>query len=554
MTKPKYPHGLPFVIDSCTFDPRAKMDLAALNIAEDKLLDWPLVYILSNQKEAYVGQTTSMQRRALQHGANEEKASFRRLNIIFSEEFNMSVITDYESRLIQLMHADQTFTITNKNGGISNANYFSKPEYGEMFKELWEELQEIKIAKHTIDELEDSAIFKYSPFKQLNADQQIAFDKIKKAILGHKESPIIVEGVPGSGKTILAIFLFKYLKDSPEYKDKNIKLVIPQSSLRKTVKEVFRGTMNLNAKDVIGPSELIKSEHGYVAGQKNNYDVLLVDEAHRLHQRKNIMHHQVFKKVNHSLGLDEYSSEIDWILDQCATPVLFYDEFQVVGPSGIGKDLLKEKIAKPGKKITLSSQMRVKGGDNYISYISAILNNEKPDRVSFSEKYKLAQFASFSDFEACFKATLAEHSLTRMIAGYAWPWKTKGGKPGYDIEIEGIEKRWNSFTENWVGRGFDDPKIAHEMGSIHSIQGYDLSYAFVVFGNDIRFNPDSGEIEVNKENYFDKYGKNSATQEELLQYIKNIYYVLLTRGIEGTYCYACDKNLRNYLASYIDVV
>ena len=76
-----------------------------------------------------------------QHGANEEKRDFDTINVIYNEEFNGSVITDYEHRLIRYMHADGRYKLTNKNEGMTDSNYFSKGAYSAMFEDLWEELR-----------------------------------------------------------------------------------------------------------------------------------------------------------------------------------------------------------------------------------------------------------------------------------------------------------------------------------------------------------------------------------------------------------------------------
>lgn len=95
-----------------------------------------------------------------------------------------------------------------------------------------------------------------------------------------------------------------------------------------------------------------------------------------------------------------------------------------------------------------------------------------------------------------------------------------------------------------------DDSAAHEVGCIHSIQGYDLSYAYVLIGDDLCYDAQSGEIEANKNSYYDRNGKNTASDSELNQYIKNIYYVLLTRGIYGTHIYVKNSVLRDWLRKY----
>lgn len=96
----------------------------------------------------------------------------------------------------------------------------------------------------------------------------------------------------------------------------------------------------------------------------------------------------------------------------------------------------------------------------------------------------------------------------------------------------------------------ENPAVAREIGCIHSIQGYDLSYAFVIIGEDLKLNPETGQLEANRSSYYDRNGFATASPEELTQYIRNIYYVLLTRGINGTHVYVHNAELREYLRGY----
>ena len=552
LQSPQTPTGSKFIVDRCPFTPGSSIEVSMLEIDESKLYDWPMVYILANDKEAYVGQTTSVVRRMSEHGANPEKKAFTTANIIFNEEANMSVITDYESRLIQLMHADGKFTLTNKVGGITDSNYFSKTEYASMFEDLWSELQTMDLVGHTIDELEESEVFKYSPYKELNADQKVALSKILSAINNASFSkPLVIQGMPGTGKTILAIYLLKALRDNPDYSHLNIRILEPVTSLRETLQRSLHGVRNLSKYDILGPSDLVKQK--YTNGIENKpFDILLVDEAHRLKQRKNIVSYGSFDKTNKILGFDNKATQLDWVLAQAKLPIFFYDPMQVVGPSGISAEIMKNRLGAAFENpIRLESQMRVKGGIEYLKYIEQVLWDRNPFPQQFSD-YKLIFHSSFHDFYDSFEKDLSKHDLTRMIAGYAWEWKTKKDKSpeAFDIEIEGIKIRWNCKQENWVGLGVEDPKIAHEMGVIHSIQGYDLSYAYVVIGPDLIYDEINKRVTASRKDYYDKNGKNTATLQELEDYIKHIYYVLLTRGIYGTHIYVCDKKLRTYMSRF----
>ncbi len=91
------------------------------------------------------------------------------------------------------------------------------------------------------------------------------------------------------------------------------------------------------------------------------------------------------------------------------------------------------------------------------------------------------------------------------------------------------------------------------MGCIHSTQGYDLNYVFIIMGNEICYDTDKKHTIIRPHEYFDQNGKRTADYEELLEYIQHIYYVLMTRGIQGTYLYICDPDLKEYFSQYIDV-
>jgi DUF2075 family protein len=94
----------------------------------------------------------------------------------------------------------------------------------------------------------------------------------------------------------------------------------------------------------------------------------------------------------------------------------------------------------------------------------------------------------------------------------------------------------------------------NEVGSIHTIQGYDLNFAGVIVGDDLGLDPATGQLVFSRANYFDKKGKENNpklgrefTDFELLEYVKNIYRVLMTRGIRGTYVFVTNPDLKKRL-------
>ncbi|WP_034467759.1 DUF2075 domain-containing protein [Butyrivibrio proteoclasticus] len=520
----------------------------------DYLSNWPMLYILENGNKVYIGESTNVTERMKQHYNNQEKREFNQVHFIYSERFNQSVTFDYESKLIQFVSADGKFTITNKNDGIANKNYYKKVDYDDTFEELWNELRAYKLADHTLEYIKNSEFYKYSPFKELNKDQKKLADDIIYEIRVGKKLPIVVEGRPGTGKTIVAVYLMKYLRDYEDekthefpFRSKKMGLIVPQTSLRSTLKSLFKKIEGLAAKDVLGASEAVK---------EGTWDILFVDEAQKLQVRRSIVGYQSYDNNNKKLGLPSDATELDWILKIANTPVFFFDPDQLSGPSGTTIEIFDDKIKFELERRNrigayaahfLKMQMRVKGGEEYINYVNDILHDVNVPKKTFAD-YDFKIFDSFESFNRELYAKERDMELCRMLAGYAWEWKTKNDKNAYDIVIEGVSKRWNHCLSNWIN---SDGAI-DEVGCIHTSAGYDLNYAFVILGNDIKYDENTHKIIVDKSNYYDKRGKQSATDAELDLYIRNIYYVLMTRGIRGTYLYVCDDGLRNYLKKYVE--
>ena len=138
--------------------------------------------------------------------------------------------------------------------------------------------------------------------------------------------------------------------------------------------------------------------------------------------------------------------------------------------------------------------------------------------------------------------------MSRLIAGYSWPWISKKDTSLFDIKIENEELQWNRVADDWI----NSPNAINEVGCIHTTQAYDLNYAGIIFGNEITYDKTKKEIVILKENYFDRNGQVGISDvTDLKGFILNIYKTIMLRGIRGTYVYVCDKNLREYFAQHI---
>lgn len=531
---------------------------------------WPVVYILSEGsiKEAYVGETTDLLARMNAHLKTDAKIKLNEAHIIASDWFNKSATLDIESNLIKYLSGDGKYKLLNGNIGLANHNYYQKERYWNLFKNLWNELRAQGITRHSLDYIDNSDLFKYSPYKSLTKEQKNGIITLLEAMVNPNIKNIILEGGAGTGKTIMAIFLFKLLHTAAEefnfaefgeeedrifeltkkvkkiYPNPKMALVIPMSSFRKTIKKVFKNIKGLKPTMVVGPSAVAEKE----------FDILVVDEAHRLRRRVTLgTYFKSFDKASISLGLDKYvHTELDWIRKKSGKAILFYDQKQSIKPSDVRKEDFEELKKLPETIIgQLTSQLRVSGGKDYVSYLTKLLNcGLKNEKAHFkSQKYELILFYSIEEMVEHIKFCNYKYGLSRLVAGYSWPWLSKNDSTQKDIAIENAYLQWNSINEDWV----NSENAINEVGCIHTTQGYDLNYAGVIFGKEISYDESNGKILIHKENYYDRNGKTGIENEEQLKkYILNIYETLMLRAIKGTFVYVCDEKLRNYFAKYME--
>lgn len=555
-----------FPIKIETFNFEAK-SLEVLQKKENHL--WPIVYFIESDKikEAYVGESTNAYSRMRNHLDNPERLKLQRMHLIQSMAFNKSATLDIESRLIKYIAADGLFELQNGNAGLTVHNYYQQEKYDLTFEQIWSELHKRKLVQNKLEKIYNSDLFKYSPYKSLTNDQYDSVVKIIKMINSKVNKPLFIIGGAGTGKTVLGTYLVKMfrsdlsgfeidnLDDSYKtmldsirniylkYPDLKIGFVVPQQSLRQTLKKVFSYVKGLSGKMVISANEVVKE----------NYDLVFVDEAHRLKRRCNLssgFQYKSFDKISANLKLDPTTcDELDWIMKCSKRQVLFYDPTQSIKPSDIKPEKFRRLIDNDNK-ITLTSQLRVLGGNDYIEYINDILKCTKPKIINnWNKKYELQLFDNFKEFVAEVKKMNTKHELCRLISGYSWKWQSKNNPKLYDIEIDGVKLRWNMTEVDWI----NSETSIDEVGCIHTCQGYDLNFGGVIFGREIDYNPSTNKIEINKKLYFDTTGKNGIkNDQDLIDYIVNIYKTMMYRGIKGTFVYAYNKNLRDYFKKYIN--
>ena len=572
-----------FEIKNYIFEPRAISNLATENHLEE---NWPVVYQIYNDDEIYIGETTNLKNRMNQHLANAEKSSLRHgaVKVVFDETFNKSAALDLESYLIQYFSGDGKYKVLNHNDGMCDRDYYDRVNYRKTFEEIWERLRELKIADKTISEINNSELFKFSPYKNLNFEQLNVVTEIlqnlDESIARGTKSLSVIDGDAGTGKTIVIMYLAKLLADlqtfdnlnddiddesnfsvffelermNQKFKNKSIALIIPQPSLCGRIRKIFDkidlGNANIR---IFSPIQFGNCD--------NNFDITLVDEAHLLKVGitgtlgKQV--HDIDQKI---FGDNSIHSELDWIMAKSKNVVLVFSEQQRIRPANINHNDI-EKYAKEFNKrdYYLKTQMRSLGGKKYIDYIHDILSNDfRPPHKETFDGFEAKVFDNIQDFAAAIKDRETQYGLSRMVAGFAWKWVSRANRDAHDIEIDGMKFRWNSTLNNWIG----SKNASQEVGSIYTVQGDDLNYVGIIIGNDLIFREnkfifnreacaDSGAM---KRSQRQVANDEQISEKDLLEQALRTYRILMNRAVKGVYIYACDKQLNEYLKQYFDTI
>ena len=553
--------------------------------------NWPVVYLINNDKpnksELYVGETTSAGGRFQQHLNNPERHNLDTIRFVFDDQFNKSAILDIEQTLIQMFMADQKFVLQNRNGGQScKHDYYQRALYQAKVDEIWNELNRSLLTNQDASTIRNSNLFKYSPFNTLTPEQEqvsqeILFNAID-CLESRETGTSVLSGKAGTGKSIVLIHMMYTLMSAMNvtYNDEdltpdeqlelgvrislsnkirdyvkrhgNLKIafVVPMTSIRKTFKAVFSASKGTGLKSnmIIGPQDVLNGD----------YDIVFVDESHRLARRKGITSFGSFDKACTKLGLDPMiSTQLDMIQKKSKYSVLVYDGCQTVKAADLTPEQFQRSLdlrIRTVHRVSLQTQMRCEGGRTYVEYLDSVFQISQKENLQM-ENY---DFKIWNDPNAMIEDIRTKErdiTLCRVVAGYSWKWKSKKCKTieeavrkrVEDIDLAGQKYVWNMDNQEWILR----EGAVNEIGCVHTTQGYDLNYVAVILGYEIDYDDESGSLVIDRSKFFDSKVKNGVDDDTLKQYIVNSYKVMMTRGIKGCYVYACNPRMQNYLKRFI---
>jgi DUF2075 family protein len=346
---------------------------------------------------------------------------------------------------------------------------------------------------------------------------------------------VMVQGGPGTGKSVVAINLLVALTA----KGLNCRYVSRNAAPRAVYKAKLTGSQRGTRFD-----SLFLGSGSFVDAAPNDYDVLIVDEAHRLNEKSGFYGNQGY-------------NQIDEIIRAAKCAVFFLDEDQRVTLKDIGsRELVREFAFDKGAEmmeLALTSQFRCNGSDAYLPWLDHTLGiRDTANPLISSSEFDFRVFDSPSELHAAIEARNIANKA-RVVAGYCWAWKSKSNSAAFDIEIGEYRKRWNldTYGSLWI----IDPNSIDEVGCIHTCQGLEVDYVGVIVGPD--FIVRNGKIVTVPEarakqdktiqGYKAMAAKNpSAAAEHAAHIIKNTYKTLMTRGMKGCYVYCTDEQTNEH--------
>jgi len=379
------------------------------------------------------------------------------------------------------------------------------------------------------------------------APNNTIIDRAKKCSQLGKKSVIIVQGGPGTGKSVIA------LNAVAELLSRN--LVVYHATGSKAFTTTLREIVGSRA------ARLFKYFNSFQSAQtkENDIDVLICDEAHRIRETSNSMY------TRREMRSD--MPQVEELMRAAKVSIFFIDDHQNVRPNEIGSsELIRKTAEKFGAEVfdfELKTQFRCSGSDGYLNWIDSTLGIRETANPMLTKNEKM-EFRIFSSphelYEAIKKKNVQKPNSARLVAGFCWPWSDANpdGTLKEDVVIGDFRMTWEAKNESRkLAPGIPkaalwayDPNGVKQVGSIYTIQGFEFDYVGVIFGKDLIFDPEKKDWTGKPENSADAMVKRS--KQDFLRNVKNTYRVLLTRGMKGVYVYFMDKDTEEFFRGRIE--
>lgn len=448
----------------------------------------------------------------------------------YSKKVNTGLLSDKFNSVIK------QFPLFTKEDAIELSHYLKKKLQGGGGLQLYERFTgspigpSKRLLEHTSEMINKQQIFNL-------IDEQIAaynsiMHKAKELSKKRKKSVVIVKGGPGTGKSVIALEVM--------------------GELMRQGRVVFHATgaaaFTKTVKKIVGrrAEKLFKYFFNFTQMDDNSIDVLICDEAHRMRVDSNDwgVPYQ-FKSRN---------PQVADLIRPAMLSIFFIDENQIVRPNEVGNaELIKEYADKFNADVTefeLQTQFRCSGSDAYLQWLDHILDVRETGLTEFDAKMEFRIFDDPSNMMNEIRKRNTENpNHSRIVAGFCWPWSPpkQDGSLVNDVKIGDFKMPWEKKDQFW--KFATDESGMEQVGTVYTAQGMEFDYIGVIFGNDLVYDPTEKKWKAAPEKSYDTQVKRN--NPNLVNHLKNVYRVLMSRAHKGVYVYFMDKNTEQYFRSHL---
>jgi uncharacterized protein len=376
--------------------------------------------------------------------------------------------------------------------------------------------------------------------------QRLAFNLVLHAVQaarsGDAKTVVIITGGPGSGKSVIALSLLGELARQ----GRTVVHATGSRSFTQTLRKVAgRGSPRT--------ARLFLYFNSFMAAERNGLEVLILDEAHRIRETS------ANRFTAAKLRTDR--KQVDELIAAARVPVFLLDEHQVVRPGEMGTVAEIEAHARAAglrvDHVTLDDQFRCGGSAEYLQWVLRLLGLVPggPARWPGDPAFRVQVADTPEQLEFELRQKLQAGYGARMAAGFCWPWSDPrpDGSLENDVVIGNWSRPWNLKGERAVGGAppsalwATDPAGFGQVGCVYTAQGFEYDWNGVIIGPDLVWR-DSGWVEIRSANKDPDFrSRTRITDLEFGRLIRNVYKVLLTRGMIGTIIYSPDEETREFL-------
>ena len=375
---------------------------------------------------------------------------------------------------------------------------------------------------------------------------ELVLHAVEKARRSNTKTAVIVSGGPGSGKSVIALSLMGELSRQG------------RSVMHATGSRSFTFTLRkIAAARAPRVRKLFTFFNSFMQAEPNELDCLILDEAHRIRETSESRYTRKEDRTGRP--------QVDELLSAARVPVFLLDQNQVVRPGEMGTvEVISDYAKSQGMEIhrvDLDDQFRCGGSALYVEWVERLLGLAPGGPIGWTgdDSFDLHLVDSPEELEHVLSLRDQDGYSARMAAGFCWPWSdpTRDETLIPDVQIGGWARPWNLRGDRSIGGApaaamwASDPAGFGQVGCIYTAQGFEYDHAGVIIGPDLVWR-NGRWVAVREANRDPALRSRSAVSDkDFDRLVRNVYKVLLTRGMQSAWVHSTDPQTRDFLRTLI---